>query len=781
MKRIKSLPLILTLVLAMFLAACSAPTGITSPSLSNQTSGTSKLERASDYSALISLMIKAKANQTNYPYRMYDLAEKGASAPNASNQDSAQTGNTDYSHTNIQVEGVDEADIIKTDGQYLYIVGNNRLYVIDARDPAQMKVLSTQVYTLNQETEKYVYGESPMEIFLDTEHDRLILIVSGWLYEKIPQTTDTTAIETKPDDPTPVETKPTETITVDTKPADGTLPPDTTTLPPDAPTAGTDTSDPAATDVTSSDGSTGTGTASSGEGVTPASGVDVASKELVAPRIWNPYYTQKQYTTTRIYDLADKTAPKLVRQFTQTGYYVSSRKIDSAVYVVTNEYKYQVYAEDAEPKPADVFPATQDSTDPVSPDNWDTLPPETITILPSGDVSNQTVLSAIDIANDDSKPDLLAVLGSSGMVYSSTNYLYVAAYNYQWDGKEGTNPVYSTDLFRFKLAGAQISEAGKGNVPGTVLNQYSMDEYNGYFRIATTTYEWVQTKDSSTNANKNNVFVLDASMKVVGKITGLAEGESIKSVRFMGDQAYVVTFRDVDPLFVIDMADPTAPKVLGQLKIPGYSTYLHPYDAGKLIGFGYDVKTENGNAYNMGLKVSLFDISDFSNPVELSTILLGGRGSYADILYNPKTLLFSREKNLIAFPATLFKSITDNPLEYGQPVFQGMLILEVDENNQLKLRGSVTHFDKLSNPDGKPVTLTDEEAQAFYSYDVIYRGAWIGNNLYTFSARQIRAFDLNSLAPLGEVELPGYKDNQNYYYRGVVGIAEPGVKTAMVD
>jgi uncharacterized secreted protein with C-terminal beta-propeller domain len=488
---------------------------------------------------------------------------------------------------------------------------------------------------------------------------------------------------------------------------------------------------------------------------------------MPSSRIWYPYYNQKQYTTTRIYDLSDKSDPRLVRQFTQTGYYVTSRKIGSAVYVVTNQYQYRLYysGDSSDPKPADVFPATCDNEGDVTLENWDVLPPESITILPQGDAGSQMVLSALDIADDQSKPDLLAVLGYSGTVYASASYLYVAGVKYQWDGRKGSQPVYSTDIFRYKLAGARISEAGKGSVPGNILNQFSLDEWNGHLRIATTTYEWTTQKDSNmVNANKNHVFVLDPSMKTVGKVVDLAPGESIKSVRFMGDKAYVVTFRDIDPLFVIDLAVPAAPR------IPGYSTYLHPYETDKLLGFGFDVRSEGGNAYNMGLKVSLFDISDFSNPREMSTILLGGRGSYADILYNHKTLLFSEEKNLIAFPATLTKMITQNPLEYGQPVFQGLLLLEVDAAYQVRLRGSVTHFDKLSDPNGEAKPLTEKDSAAFYGYDAVFRSAYIGDTLFTISGRQVRASSLASLAKLGSVELDGYNDGMQVYYNGPVAV-----------
>jgi inhibitor of cysteine peptidase len=758
--------LILSLAVALFLTACSGPVYLTSPSKSNQTESSlpdSQIGRSSDYDGLIKLIRKAQTNQSNYPNRYYMKDMAGAPTFSEAQASAGKNNNFDYSKTNIQVEGVDEADIIKTDGSYLYIIANNQLYVVDARNPAQLEVISKQSFVQSQETDKITTGENPVEMFLDVENGRLILIVNGWINEKIPLPTETIPTDTQPTELT--ETKPSETSEATSSSEE------TSVLPSESSQETTAETSPAESSATPpAETVTGTLSANAGVSSSEAKAPDMAISKDFAARIWFPYYNQKQYTTTRIYDLADKTEPRLVRQFSQTGSYVTARKIGSAVYVVTNQYQYRVYFDaNTEPDPADLFPATCDTKDPVTLENWETLPADKITILPQGDVSSQLVLSAIDTINDESKPDLLSVLGYSGTVYASTNYLYVAGFNYQWDGREGSQPVYSTDIFRFKLSGARISEAGKGSVPGNILNQFSLDEYNGYFRVATTTNEWTNVKDNMINANKNHVYVLDPSLKIVGKVVDLAPGESIKSVRFMGDKVYVVTFRDVDPLFVIDLAKPSDPKVLGQLKIPGYSTYLHPYETDKLLGFGYDVKSEGGNAYNMGLKVSLFDISDFSNPKEMSTILLGGRGSYADILNNHKTLLFSLEKNLVAFPATLNKTITNNPLEYGQPVFQGLLLLEIDSSYQIKLRGQVTHFDKLSDPSGDPKPLTEKEAQAFYGYDAIFRGAYIGDTLFTFSSRQVRAADLATLVQKSAVELPGYDEYQNYsYYGGVI-------------
>ena len=705
--------LIVFLALVLLLAACSNPAIQTSPSLNGQETfdpdSDSGLSHAASYADLIKIYLKAQEN-SHYNFRTYAtvgdaMMEDAAGAPTAAGS------KNDYSNTNIQIEGVDEADIIKTDGSFLYLIANNRLYIVDVRDPANLQVVSTTTFNMNEQSGEISRGESPMQMFLDVDSQRLILIVSGYISEQVP-------VE--------IPAEPTVAETAETK-------------------------------------------------------ADAGSDRMPG---YYYYYNYKQYTTTYVFDLSDKAKPDVARQFTQTGYYLDSRKIGSAVYVITNEYAniYRGFYAGAESagsdvKPEDIFPQTSAKIGSINLDDLDTIPAGQISILPEGDVNNQLIIAGIDAMNDSKEPDVLAVLGTSGTVFCSTQFLYVAAYNYPWmmyaaddvvtksaDDTVSPDSAYAeatTDIYRFKLADGSVSEAGMGSVPGSIINQYSMDEYNGFFRIATTTGQmWTP---SGENAAKNNVYILNGSMKIVGQLTGLASGETIKSVRFMGNQAYVVTFRNVDPLFVIDLADPTSPKVLGQLKIPGYSTYLHPYADNMLLGFGYDVTTKGDNAYNGGLKVSLFDISDFSNPREVSTILFGGRGSYSELLYSPKALLFSEEKNLIAFPATLYEKTTGVE-DYGEPSFQGLLILAVDENKQLVLRGSITHFDKLSDPDGEGASLDDKEWNAFWGYDMITRGAYVGNTLFTISSRQLRSTVLDTLEKLGSVELPDFEEYNGFYY-----------------
>ncbi|NCC76927.1 MAG: hypothetical protein EOM08_10890, partial [Clostridia bacterium] len=457
--------------------------------------------------------------------------------------------------------------------------------------------------------------------------------------------------------------------------------------------------------------------------------------------------------------------------FSQEGSYVTSRKIGTVVTVVTNEYKYWIWpmlAETvkAELSPEEVFPAIA-SWEPgagsdaysgngsVADQEWKTVTPDQLTILPEGDPGSQVILASIDTVAIAKTPEILAAVGATGTVYCSAENLYLFGISTVWPARDLENgramdeiwPRPSethTEIYRFSLADGQIKPAGQGSVPGTVIGQYSFDEYEGYLRVATTTGQaWSGRADPS----ENHVFVLDQDLKRVGEVTGLAEGETIRSVRFIGPLGYVVTFRTTDPLFVIDLHDPQRPKVAGELKIPGYSAYLHPFGDDRLIGIGYDVGLDGDIAFEKGLKVSLFDIADPTRPAELSILILGSRGSSTELSYNPRSLLFSLSKSMIAFPALLTETTTGSRLEYGQPKFQGLIVLTI-ANDRVVLRGGVTHADPA-----KPAPAEDPYL-VYYGDDAIRRGAYIGNTLFTISNRQIIASSLDTLSRIGAVELP---------------------------
>ncbi|HNX92972.1 MAG TPA: beta-propeller domain-containing protein, partial [Syntrophomonas sp.] len=234
-----------------------------------------------------------------------------------------------------------------------------------------------------------------------------------------------------------------------------------------------------------------------------------------------------------------------------------------------------------------------------------------------------------------------------------------------------------------------------------------------------------------------------------GKIENIAPGERIYSTRFMGDRAYMVTFKQVDPFFVLDLSDPTQPKILGKLKIPGYSDYLHPYDENHIIGFGKETVEASGfngesTAFYQGLKIAIFDVTDVSQPVEMSKVVIGDRGTDSELLRNHKALLFSRDKNLLALPVTVMttdqqntKMNSGNIPEYGGFAFQGAYIYNIDLQNGLQYKGRITH---LNDEDYVKAGNYWNEAEKSIS-----RILYIGDTLYTLSPAMIKSNQLDSL------------------------------------
>jgi uncharacterized secreted protein with C-terminal beta-propeller domain len=284
-----------------------------------------------------------------------------------------------------------------------------------------------------------------------------------------------------------------------------------------------------------------------------------------------------------------------------------------------------------------------------------------------------------------------------------------------------------------------------------------MDEHNGYFRIATTVYRYTWrtfAEDTTVEESKdtNNVYVLDMNLNVVGELEDLAPGEQIYSARFMGNRLYLVTFRNIDPLFVIDLSNPSNPTVLGQLKVTGYSGYLHPYDENHIIGIGketeYDI--EEDFSWYQGVKISLFDVSDVSNPVEVAKYEIGDRGTSSPILYDHKALLFDAEKNLLVIPVlvaeidqTRYKE-EDLDWAYGEYVWQGAYVFDISLNG-IEVRGTITHMD--DNAD-----LLNKNYYFGYQYEV-QRSLYIENVLYTISNMKVKMNNLETLAEIGTVEL----------------------------
>jgi len=403
---------------------------------------------------------------------------------------------------------------------------------------------------------------------------------------------------------------------------------------------------------------------------------------------------------------------------------------------------------------------------------------------------NYLLIASLDLNQRDKEIQVSSYLGSGQNIYASTSNLYVAVAQYQRIDQPNpptatpTSPLApmpqatpnstsssiapkassqlmpntlktTTALYKFELNKGATTFKAKGEVPGTILNQFAMDENNGYFRIATTAGEIWRT-DQFTS--KNNVYILDQSLQLKGKVEDIAPGEKIYSVRFMGDRGYLITFKNVDPLFVLDLKDPTAPTILGSLKIPGFSDYLQPYDENHIIGFGKDtveISSNNGQgilpgapmgstAFYQGLKLAVFDVTDVNHPVEMFKTLIGDRGTDSEVLRNHKALLFDKEKGILSFPVTLME--VKNPVEansgkgvpaYGQFTFQGAYVYQVDLLKGFTLRGKITHLTDADLLKSGQYYMNNSKA--------IERILFIKDTLYTISNGMIKANDLTSL------------------------------------
>ena len=311
-------------------------------------------------------------------------------------------------------------------------------------------------------------------------------------------------------------------------------------------------------------------------------------------------------------------------------------------------------------------------------------------------------------------------------------------------------------LYKFALDNGKIAYSARGRVPGTILNQFSLDEFRGHLRLATTT----APRDIGASVSKNNVYVLDTGLQITGRVEDLAPGEKIYAARFLGEKGYLVTFRTVDPLFVLDLQDPQKPRLLGALKIPGYSDYLHPYDENHLLGFGKDtleipLKDHQGritgsNVIELGLKLSLFDVSDVQNPVEKFKTTIGGPGTHSELLQNHKALLWSKEKNLLAFPITVMEAKSSSTSQgfrcYGEFTFQGAYIYNLDLQKGFQLRGKITHLNEEDYL---------KAGQHWYDSDKnIERILYSQDTLYTLSPGRIKANTLADLKEIGALHIP---------------------------
>jgi len=592
-----------------------------------------RLRPFSSYRELSSFVLQ---RTRNYPYNQFlrnaGLQDFNTVVPSAS---TAQADNA-YTTTNIQVEGVDEPDVVKTDGQYLYVVSQNKVFIILANPPEQAHIVSQLSFN---GTIEGIFISPNRLVVIHTEYPNVLL-------ER------------------------------------GTYPP-----------------------------------------------------TFYAPKV-----------TLHMYDSSDRTRPTIVKELSVQGDYVNSRLTEGSMYVVVQQMAVDT---NTSGNLQVVLPATEENgVKQYIPLTQTYYNPDS-----NGFVSLYTNILKIRLS--DGTSDAISILtGTGSTIYASLSNIYLTYPEYSAPipmpgliglqahpptGFPGTTQ--ETTIFRVNISNGKLATAAMGSVPGQVLNQFSMDEYNDYFRVATTSY---RTLYDGTYVQVNNVYVLDETLKIIGSLEGLAPKEQIYSVRFMDDRGYVVTFEKVDPLFAISLTDPQHPKVLDELKIPGFSQYLHPIGDGYLIGIGKDaVPAEQGDfAWYQGLKMSLFRADTNGNLSEVSKLLIGDRGSDTPVLYDHKAFTYDSTRAIMALPILVAKIDLSSyvgstpPNMYGTAVWQGAYLFEVSPSG-FKAIGTVTHI-----PSGKSV----QECHSLY----VSRVVLIGNSVYTVSEKLIK---INNLATMSDVAI----------------------------
>jgi uncharacterized secreted protein with C-terminal beta-propeller domain len=574
-------------------------------------------------------------------YEAVESAPQGAEKPSTSTNSSSDN----YSKTNVQVEGVDEGDIVKTDGEYIYKLRQNAENSSGAVD-----ILKAYPAEAASKVSTYSINGRPSDLYINGDY---LIIISDIL--------------------------------------------------------------------NNSD-----------------------SKLFTEDR----YYFERNAVSILVLSIKDKSRPQLLKEVSVDGAMLTSRLVEDKLYVITNKYVYPESLEDKKNK-NQVLPSFIDS---ATGEERKSLYLDDIAYCPEAIAPNYIIISSINLKELKEEIKVTAYLAQSNQVYCSSQNLYISGYDMDrkksiirslFELSSSEYQEIQTAVYKFNLKDGEAIFQTSAFIPGTIINQFSMDENNDEFRIATTRD---YLKDNKKYITDNNLYILDKDMKLKGKLENIAEGEKIYSTRFIGSRAYMVTFRTVDPLFVIDVSDGNKPKILGELKIPGFSNYLHPYDENHIIGFGLDTEvigagSDSERAMAKGMKMAIFDVTDVSNPKQKFETVIGDRGTYSDVLTNHKALLFDREKELLAIPVQVIEQ-NENTGQTNE-LFQGAYIYNVNLKDGFTLREKISHTEKdSSNLEG-------------YNYNwnnCIQRILFIQDYLYSISNNRVMIHKIEDLKMLGDLK-----------------------------
>ena len=456
----------------------------------------------------------------------------------------SKEGGKDYSTTNLQMEGVDESDIAKIDGSYIYTVEDKYIVITDIRDGKLEEVTRFLPKDCGA-------ADRVMEIYVDG--DQLILVVQGY--------------ETSLDGNSK---------------------------------AGSDkeTSDKETKDEENSDKETAVS--------------DVAKDGAFCYKM-----NGKSTTQIQVYSIVDRRNPEFEGRLIQDGYYNTSRKIGDVVYLFTQYHMTSDVVGYVEKEYTSVIPKV----------NGEKVAAGEI-YLPESSGESGILVSSLDVNKPDKVLDSKLVISGYAQTYISKDALYL--YEEDYDGAMITN------IAKFALDEGRISGVAATAVRGYVRDTFAINASDGYLRVLTTDY--------STEDEVNALYILDENMKLTGQLTGIAPGEEIYAARFMGNTGYFVTYRNTDPLFTVDLSDPAKPEIIGELKVTGFSEYLHFWDDTHLLGIGYESDEKTGNIEN--IKLSMFNIENPGEVTEEAKLVLKDV-DYSEALYDYKSVIISKDKNLI--------------------------------------------------------------------------------------------------------------------------------------
>jgi hypothetical protein len=622
----------------------------------------------------------------------------------------AADGAADYSGTNLQEAGVDESDIVKNDGSYIYVLDGELVHVAAASPLAE--VASIQLESWGDSL--YLYG------------DKLIALSQEWVWYPMPLMMDMMGSGVR---------GAAESTVVSSEPPMG---------------GGGGTSDGSVGAVPPADGGGG----STGSGSSDPNG-GVQDGDIIG----GPWNDGGQVLVTVI-NVADPANPTVEAKIRLEGSLVSSRMIGGNLHVVLI----------TTPRiPSDIWLPLQ--IDQITLDEW--LPDYEVvdgsgTTKQSGNVVGWADISrpddpqgygltnvvTIDADNPTAEPVSTGIVANAGTIYASTDALYVTDTQYDWS-TIWTVARTDTEVHKLRFTETGTEYAGSGLVPGRPLNQYSLGEHEGYLRIATTEDDF-----SGANGSTNNVYVLTESgeaLEIVRSVEDIGKGETIYAARFIGDRGFVVTFRRTDPLFVIDLSNPTSPRMAGELVSPGYSDHIQLLDENHLLTIGKDATADGDFAWVKGVQLSIFDVTDMENPQLTHREIIGGRGTNSEANYNPKAFNYFKpsavDYGLLAFPIDVYDAGTSgNPWSYGEWKFSGLMVYRVTAASGFEYLGGISSVD------------TSATNGCYWGYyGGFTRGVFIGENVYSVTPNAVKQAPISEhLTVSADIEFAGAEPAYDY-------------------